>query len=231
MSAKNKSPEPPKTNEAPAYMGQFASLMTILLAFFVLMLTLGQDRVAKYKDGVGNIRNLIGLQGGTGVLEFWRSLRRPPAPKVLTQDESTEDAMLVGYERGSIDTHSLDESKMQKIDFEDPKRSLRIRSAIRFERNSLRVTRETQFALDQAAALLYSASKEYRIVAGVISLEGDAEEDRLLAARRASWLTRHLIENARIPANRIRSMGITRTPDKTEQEKNTEVFFLLRKAI
>lgn len=226
---KRQDPDPPKPAGAPAYMGQFASLMTILLAFFIVMLTLGQNRVAQFKEGVGQIRNMIGLQGGSGVLDFWRSMRHPPVPKVVSADkEEREDAMLVGYQMGARDAFSISSDSLSHIDFENPNRYLRLNTSIKFEEGQLRLQRETQSSLDHITTLLYSIDG-YRVD---VEVWGDNHTTpRHLAARRAVWIARYLVEHARLSPERVRSMGLLRNMDETtdDDEIMPEVTFLLRR--
>ncbi len=219
-----------KPKGSPAYMGQYASLMTILLAFFIIMLTLGQNRVAQFKVGVGLIRNMVGLTGGSGVLDFWRTVRRPAAPRVFTDESEDPDARLLGYESDFADSYSLGGSGVESISFLALRDTLHLQSPIRFEPGQIRVSRESQSALDHAAALLYSFP-EHRIV-GIVRVHappGDAVEERRLAARRAAWLTRHLVEHGRIPAGRIRSLGQVRKDAGTGAPGETQVIFWLRR--
>lgn len=228
MSArKRREPDPPNVNEAPAYMGQFASLMTILLAFFIIMLTLGQNRASQYKEGIGKIRNLSGLTGGTGVLEFWRAIRRPPAPAVIAEEEK-ENANLIGHQQGARDSYSLTIEDLQNIEFEDPRSTLRIRSGIRFAPGRIKISRQSQFELDHVTSLLYSLN-QHRIVVEVRHDGEKPEADRRLAARRATWLMRHLTEQGRIPQDRIRSVGLCQRLEGESKDDYTEVIFLIRR--
>ena len=214
---------------APAYMGQYASLMTILLAFFIVMLTLGQDRASKFRDGVGQIRNLIGLQGGTGVLEFWRSMRYPPAPQVDDKTTEDDDANLIGYQMDARDAFSLQSEALMQILIDDPSKDIRLNTKIDFEPGRVLVRRDTQSSLDHITTLLHSVDA-YRVDVEVWG-ENDAES-RHLAARRAVWITRHLVENARMQPNRIRAIGLVRDIAPAEPqspEPRPRVTILLRK--
>ena len=224
-----KKPEPPpkkKAAGAPAYMAQYTALMTILLAFFILLLTMGQDKVSQFKEGVGQIKNLVELTGGSGVLNFWRSMRKPGLPKTIAPADSPE-AQLIGYEAEAVDQFSLDAESIQKIDFVDERRTLRLRSQIRFEPGRVRVDRNSQFALDQSVATLYSL-RQYEVVVCVLLDTGRPEEDRLLAAQRAAWLVRHISAQAQIPLERIRALGQVQTLHGADQDDPIEVIFMLR---
>lgn len=228
MSPKRRQREKKKEMEAPAYMTQYASLMTILLAFFILMLTMGQEKVSEFNVGAGLIRNLFDLTGGSGVLDFWRSMRQPALPAVLAPEtEVPEEAMLIGYEEHAVDQFSLDVDGMDNIQFQDTRRTLRLRSAIRFEPGRIRIHRDSQSALDEAIAMLF-ALRQYDVVVTVLVDTGNPAEDRLLAAQRAAWLTRHITDHSQVSRSRIRSMGMVRTLLDEEAGRPVEVIFLLR---
>lgn len=215
---------------APSYMGQFASLMTILLAFFIIMLTLGQDRITQYKVGVGLIRDMIGLTGGAGVLEFWRSARRPPAPRVDFSEAEDPDAHLIGWDAEELESFSIGGPGVDRVSFLSHRDTVRLQSSIQFEPGRIRVGRDSQSALDHAGTILYTLP-EHRIVVEVrVPVDdGDAEARRLLAARRAAWLTRHLVEHARVPLGHIRAMGLVEQPSVPEAKRDAEVVFWLKR--
>ena len=58
---------------APAYMGLFTSLMTVLLAFFILMVSMADSQDAGFYHGVGSVQNTLGIKGGLGVMNFARA--------------------------------------------------------------------------------------------------------------------------------------------------------------
>ena len=219
-------PEKKKAAGAPAYMAQYTALMTILLAFFILMLTMGQDRVAGFKEGIGQIKNLIEMTGGRGVLDFWQSMRKPGLPKML-QEKEEPGANLIGYEEKAVDQFSLDSSSINKINFIDERQTLRLRSSIRFEPGQMRMDRQTQYALDQAVATIYSMQDFHVVVCALVDT-GRPEADRLLAAQRAAWLVRHITTHAQIPRDRIRALGQVGTLLDEETGEPIEVLLLLR---
>lgn len=224
--SKAQMPEKKKPAGAPAYMAQYTALMTILLAFFILMLTMGHEKTAGFKEGVGQIKNLIEFTGGRGVLDFWRSMRKPGLPKKVKEADAP-GAKLIGYEEDAIDQFSLDASSIQQIDFMDERKTLRLRSSIRFEPGQVRMARNTQYALDQAVATIYSL-QDYRVVVCALADTGKPEADRLLAAQRAAWLVRHITTHAQIPRERIRALGQVGSLVDEESGEPVEVLLLLR---
>lgn len=227
MSGAKRSEPEKKSMDAPAYMGQYASLMTILLAFFIIMLTLGQDRVNKYKSGVGLIRNLIGKSGGTGVLEFWRTLRRPPSSDKADIPENDDIAVMASSPPGLRDGYSLNDGSLNSIGIEDPSKNLRLHTSIQFEPGRLRVEQDSQFELDRTISMLQSI-RDFNIVVQVLVSTGAPAADRQLAARQAAWLARYIAEQARIPYDHIRSIGVTQEIGSGTEHELSDVVFMLR---
>ncbi len=224
--SKVKMPEKKAPAGAPAYMAQYTALMTILLAFFILLLSMGMEKTGGLLEGVGDIKNLIGLTGGQGVLDFWLSTRRPGLPK---QEEEPErpDAALVGYEEGAADRLGLDSSSIDKIGFVDERKTLRLRSSIRFDPGQVRMDPKSQFALDQAIATIYSMQNYHVVVCALVD-SGRPEADRLLAAQRAAWLVRHITTHAQISKDRVRALGQVGSLVDEESGEPVEVLLLLR---
>ncbi len=211
---------------APLYMLQYSDMMTILLSFFILILVLGKERTAQFKDGLGNVKNLVDMTGGKGVMDFWRSMRKPGHPINIKESEPSP-ASAVGYEEGASEQSNLDEFSIHKVDFVDNRKTLRLRSSIRFLPGQVRMDRNTQFALDHAVATIYSL-RNYNVVVCVLVDTGKPEADRLLAAQRAAWLVRSITENAQIPRKRIRALGQVGSLVNEESGEPVEVVLLLR---
>ncbi len=60
--AKNKFEKENKCNEAPPWLTTFSDLMSLLLCFFVLLLSFSEMDVAKYKEIAGSLREAFGVQ-------------------------------------------------------------------------------------------------------------------------------------------------------------------------
>jgi outer membrane protein OmpA-like peptidoglycan-associated protein len=51
-------------------MGLFTSLMTVLLAFFILLVAMADSQDAGFYKGVGSVRNALGMTGGFGMMNY-----------------------------------------------------------------------------------------------------------------------------------------------------------------
>ncbi|MGL5991491.1 MAG: flagellar motor protein MotB [Plesiomonas sp.] len=85
---------------APAYMTTFADLMTLLLCFFVLLLSFSEMDVEKYKQIAGSVRSAFGVQNqielrdipkGTSVVaQEYRPGRPDPTPLNTIMQQTTD---------------------------------------------------------------------------------------------------------------------------------------------
>ena len=57
---------PPCKGGAPAWMATFADMATLLMAFFVLILSLAQMNVPMFKEVSGSMNDSMGVQAGAG---------------------------------------------------------------------------------------------------------------------------------------------------------------------
>lgn len=85
---------------APPWMATFADLATLLLSFFVLLLSFSELDVEKYKQIAGSMRNAFGVQRvefsrdtprGTSVVMREFSPGRPDPSEIMLRQESTDD--------------------------------------------------------------------------------------------------------------------------------------------
>ena len=77
---------PPCKSGAPAWMATFADMATLLMAFFVLLLSFAEMNVPKYKEVSGSMKNAFGVQRIVPTVEPPKA-KRPPylARRVVRQ--------------------------------------------------------------------------------------------------------------------------------------------------
>ena len=221
----------PKAEGAPAYMAQFTALMTILLAFFICLLTVGQDRVSNYKKtGYGYIRNAFGSKGGVGLLPFWRSVMKR-YPKVRKKKEEP-DAEFLGYMKGAFHADEFDADGISGADMEHRGSSIKIFTNIQFSGDRVALTAEAQVFLDRLAAVFVNLPDYVLTACCYSSTGGDVDKDRMLAAERAILIVRYLKDSGGVPVSRMRSAGYAHdyylAPLDKGQTKEA-VVFLVRK--
>ncbi|MFT6438202.1 MAG: chemotaxis protein MotB, partial [Candidatus Azotimanducaceae bacterium] len=93
----------------PAWMATFADLMSLLMCFFVLLLSFSEMDVEKYKQVAGSMKNAFGVQSqvkvmdipkGTSIIaqEFSPGKPQPSQIKTVNQftTETTKASLSVG---------------------------------------------------------------------------------------------------------------------------------------
>jgi len=109
---------------APAWMATFADMATLLMAFFVLILSFAQVNVPKYKEVAGSMRSAFGVQTVIPSIEpptaesiilqqYERTVTDPTASNRIeeqkTDEEPNDDELSFNIGDGSADTNALDQ--------------------------------------------------------------------------------------------------------------------------
>ncbi|MBM89110.1 MAG: flagellar motor protein MotB [Gammaproteobacteria bacterium] len=93
---------------APAWMATFADMATLLMAFFVLILSFAQVNVPKYKEVAGSMRSAFGVQ------TVIPSIEPPTAESIILQQ----------YQRTETEATPLTQIEEQKTDEEQDEEEL-----------------------------------------------------------------------------------------------------------
>tara|TARA_R110001592_G_scaffold363398_2_gene687955 strand:- start:25800 stop:26777 length:978 start_codon:yes stop_codon:yes gene_type:complete len=121
--------EEEKAPGAPAWMATFADLMSLLMCFFVLLLSFSEMDVQKYKQVAGSMKNAFGVQNqvkakdipkGTSVIarEFSPGRPQPTQINAINQKttEFTRSSLQVGNpDATEIDPKNLDREKTEEL--------------------------------------------------------------------------------------------------------------------
>ena len=103
---------PPKG--APAWMATFADMATLLMAFFVLILSFAEFNVPKFKQISGSLKNAFGIQRIVPVVEQPKgttilSLNFSPSPAPAVTENITQQTTLEEKPEVDIQTKTKDE--------------------------------------------------------------------------------------------------------------------------
>lgn len=114
---------------APAWMATFADLMSLLMCFFVLLLSFSELDVQKYKQIAGSMKNAFGVQNqvkvmdipkGTSIIaqEFSPGETRPTPAETINQitADTTKQSLRVGNpEAPELDAKNLSEEQTKAL--------------------------------------------------------------------------------------------------------------------
>ena len=125
-----------KAEGAPAYMGLFTSLMTVLLAFFIILNSMSDKQESGFHDGIGDIKNAFGLTGGTGIMKFSLfNIGRDAIP--VPEELVTETGEEVGFHKDSVSGQGGSGNSPNQLNELNPPDYLRIKLPFDFEEKNL----------------------------------------------------------------------------------------------
>ena len=196
---------------APAYMAQYTALMTILLAFFITMLSMGQNRVSKYNNiGLGYFRDSFGLginmKGGIGILPLWKSVM-PHEPDVQeSKDVPLDEKNLLGYLKGAFEAERMDSDTLLGTELQDYGYYVAVPSDVKFADGKANLGVNARKSLDRVGGVFYNLSG---FIITVCCYDGTgAEETRqAVAAKRAAVVVRYLETKCGVPRERLHAVG------------------------
>ena len=241
----------------PGWMATFSDMVTLLLTFFVLLLSFAKTEVNKFEAALGSVRNAFGgnvLKAGK-VLQTGKS--PDDSPSMLDSQEPirpfpidflTMEGLL---DKKEVNRHSAEDLRMMKDNLQDYNLAdavdiyetnegikVRVKDHIYFKKGSIKIEDIEVDVFDRMVKLL--SGENWVIFVEGHSSKGESTSSGLdafeLSSKRAASVTRALIKRGVRP-NKITTVfyGDTR-PDtafatgKTAEERNRRVEFLIRKS-
>jgi len=243
----------------PGWMATFSDLVTLLLTFFVLLLSFAKTETNKYEAALGSIRNAF----GGNVLKHGEVIQRgkspDDSPSMLESQEPvrsfpidflTMEGLLDKHEVNRESGENLAKMKRDLYDFELTESAniyelpegirVNIKDKILFKKGNVEISNVTVEVFERLVKMLskndWYVYVEGHASRGEASLDGrkDAFE---LSAQRAMAVTQILIKRGIHPRKIITTFyGDTRpdepyqTSSTTPAEQNRRVEFVLRQA-
>lgn len=244
---------PPCKPGLPGWMATFSDMVTLLLTFFILLLSFAKTETAKYEAALGSIRNTFGgnvLQQGE-VIERGKSPDDTPSmlesedpPRPFPIDFLTMEGILDKHEINRESDEELEQmrSNLRQYDLDDYADIYEVKEGVKvhlkeklyFQAGSVVIEKTLVEALEKMIKMMQKEN-------WVVFVEGHAAEGETgqqmdafeLSAKRAEVVTRYLIKRG-IRPNKITSSfyGDTRLEVKsgpTADQYNRRVQFILRK--
>lgn len=219
---------------APAWMATFSDLATLLLTFFVLLLSFAEMDVKEFRQLLGSIRDAFGSQmEDEGKIEARSTTPvelndKPSTPLVNIAESSAIRAVRRTFQAAGVD---------EAVDVLLNERGIvvRIRDAILFDPGSDYLYPKAKPVIDKIAGL----SKTFK---GDISIEGHTDDAPIhtsrfpsnweLAAGRAASVVRYLLSSTKIDRDRLKIAGYADTrpvapnTNRDNRAKNRRVEFV-----
>jgi chemotaxis protein MotB len=254
--------ECPKCEECtpglPGWMATFSDLVTLLLTFFVLLLSFAKTETAKYEAALGSVRNAFGgnvfkqgevLQPGKSPDDSPEMVDAQQPIKPFPIDFLTMEGMLDKHEINRESTETLKEMRStlkenqltENVDVQEIPEGIKvkIKDKIFFQQGSVKVAELDREVLDKVVGLLneneWTLFIEGHADKGETSADGTMDA-YALSSKRAEAVTKNFIRNGVRP-DKITTVyyGDSRPnrPFKNSEgvrgKQNRRVEFILRK--
>jgi chemotaxis protein MotB len=193
---------------APAWMATFADMMSLLLTFFVLLLSFAEMDIVKFRDAMGSINQALGfMPSGRGMFQHTSSPAPFEDPMATSVSKSANDEIMEALKE-LIAKNGLKED----VEVEDSDRGviLRVRGRMFFNAGSADLKYESQPVLEKIADLMKKFPSK-------VSIEGHTDNIPMSAGKyssnweistaRAYAALRFLQERGKIDAARINIAG------------------------
>ncbi len=229
---------------APDWMVTFADLMSLLLTFFVLLLSFSNMEIVKFRTMAGSVKNALGLKSEFEISDVPTGDRLLPhkspkegdgeaPPNALMRDAETVQRM-VAQLREVLEQSGLAEQGTVKVGDEGV--VLELNGDLLFESGKADIKADAHPVLDGLIGFIGT-------VPGTVDVEGHTDDVPIatrvypsnweLSAARAGRAVRYLTERG-VPSTRLRAIGHAdsvpvadnATPDG--RRKNRRVEFLFR---
>ena len=246
------------SNNLPPWMATYSDMVTLLLAFFVLLFSFAKTERAKYESALGSIRNAF----GGNILKQGEIIRLGKSPdnkitnlesqnivKPFPIDFLTVEGFLDKHEINRASTEDVERMKKALRDFElldsaniheiTEGAKIHIKEKILFEKGSVELSRVDNKLFKRLLDLMKTG--EWQLFIQGHASKGEVSQDGrsdvfLLSALRAQRIAQSLIERG-VQENKVTNVfyGDTRPGDyggvsiSKRQELDRRVDFILRK--
>lgn len=218
--------EPPAEEGLPLWMATFADLVTLLLCFFVLLLSFAQQDANKFKTLAGSVKNAFGIQVKRQKANFAAF-----SPSKFDRSDvklKKEDQMILGMLL-EIKSYMLEDQSLHKVatvTADNKGLILRIPVTSFFDPASATLKPETEKLLDGAINILKQHTVNM-VVRGHTSNTVNATEayptNWELSSARAAALLRAVMARSELPASRLKAVGYADSrpllPNTTKENK------------
>jgi chemotaxis protein MotB len=227
---------PPCEEGAPAWMATFADLATLLMTFFVLLLSFANMDVVKFREMAGSVKDAFGTQVENPG-SFENRSDTPVSIQLSEEEDRTIDMMEMGEKiRKTVEEQNLEDKTEVKVDDEGV--ILTVNGTFSFDGGSAKLKPDFEKFLGDIAKII----KEHDYP---LAIEGHTDNIPIkspiypsnweLSSARATAVLRYLISHYDIPADRMMAVGYADTrplvPNTTPENraKNRRVEFHFKK--
>jgi len=216
MSAQNYKPNEKKVEEgAPKWVVTFGDLMSLLLCFFVLLLSFSETDKAVYKEIAGSMAEAFGVQRKDKVLDSpmgQKIIARNFDQKIVPTFQREEViATQIKEEIGKALKHgSMDMEDLIQVSTEKGQVSIKLMGESTFDSGKVDIRPEMVAVLKKIASVLKKTKGDITIAGHTDNVpikSGPYKSNLLLSMARAAEVAEFLIYKTSVKPKRISTMG------------------------
>ncbi len=229
-------PEPPAEEGAPEWMVTFSDLTTLLLTFFILLLSFANMDIVKFREMLGSVKDAFGVQVKRKEAEYVAFSPTPYEKKsALTQKEEFVLGMI-------LEIKSLFESDKKtkgnvEVEAERDGVLLRVGNSIMFKPGSAELLPQAYPILDKIVKILEENNVDLKVMGHTddIPVKGSIYPSNWeLSAARAAAVVRYIISHSKaIKPTRLQAIGLADTrplvpnisPENRAKNRRVEFYF------
>ncbi|RLB62878.1 MAG: flagellar motor protein MotB, partial [Deltaproteobacteria bacterium] len=198
---------------APAWMATFADLATLLMTFFVLLLSFSNMDVVKFRTMLGSVKDAFGtVTENPG--DFEERSSTPVSIQLSEKESSMIDMLEMGDKvKQAIEDHELENEAEVTIDENGV--TLKITGKLMFDAGSASIKEDFKSFLDTITKIINENNYP-------VAIEGHTDNIPMtssplypsnweLSSSRATAVLRYLVEKKGIPAKRLMAVGYADT--------------------
>jgi len=231
--------EPPGDEGLPAWMATFADMVTLLLCFFVLLLSFAEQSEQKYRDALGSIRGAFGVKEVRAVSDDLAMFNTSSSTQEMASRISHDERLLLGVVMRIKSLLEDEDVKLKEGTGVTADRDGVIFSAnsfSMFESGTAKLSKDAERIMDNVIKVL----KDYKLN---LVVRGHTDDRSItsekfpsnweLSAARAAVALDYIVNKGNIEINRVKAVGYADTrpaaPNDTEEnrQKNQRVEFYL----
>jgi len=214
----------------------YADLITLLLAFFILMYTMSKQDARKYEEVAAHLRAIF--SGNAGILAKGSSSGKTPM-EVSFKGASDTAAIKAQLEKEIKELGDQDKNATERISLINDERGLVVRAMEKafFDTGKADLGPKARKALDGIAPVLKGMANAVRVEGHTDNVPINTFEFRSnweLSVRRATEVVRYLIEGHQFPPDRISATGYAEyrpiaandTAENRSQNRRIEIVIL-----
>ncbi len=203
-------PESPPPQGAPEWMVTFADLMSLLLTFFVLLLSFSNMEIIKFRTMAGSVRNALGLKSefdladvprGSSILPY-ENPREGTGQGEVKETDSLRNELKRIVRSSGVPVRGTIQVLPESV-------ALQLEGDLLFDSGRAELKRESFPILDELAELIRRLDHHVDVLGHTDSLPiatAVFPSNWELSGARAGRAVRYLVENG-VPAGRLRAIG------------------------